>query len=193
MRKPSHALAILLVAGLLSSTAFAQSSAWVDRLTEKWNVAGAVIAPPPPSQEASNLLAMRCAARAATGNAANALAQAGWVPFLHLDRTTTRDDIEVIGGMAAANTFCEPTAFNLFVFVGGRFAGTLSPAPMTPAHDGAAGAVRLAGPDAIATEFARYMPADTECCPSSVVRVTYRVNRVGPAPQLEAVETRRVR
>ncbi len=187
-----RAVAFLFVAGLAGATAFAQSS-WVDRPLETWNVAGARVAPPPPSQEASKPLATRCAARAVTGGAANTLAQAGWVPFLHLDRTTTRDDIEVIGGMAAGNTFCEPTVFNLFVFVGGRFAGTLSPGPMTPAHDGAAGAVRLAGPDAIATEFARYTPADTECCPSSVVRVTYRIDRTGPVPVLAAVETRKVR
>ncbi len=186
-------LALLVAAGLTSATVLAQSSSWTDR-PEKWNAAGAAIAAPPSSEETPTALTRRCPSNGPAGSAANALiAQAGWTPFLHLDRTIAREDVEVVGGMAAANAFCEPTLFNLFVFVDGRFAGTLSPAPMSPARDGAAGAVRLAGPDAITAEFARYTPADTECCPSSVVRVTYRINRAGAAPVLQAVETRRVR
>ena len=63
--------------------------------------------------------------------AAQAVRSAGWVPFLHFDRAIARDDIEVLGGMTAATSpGCEPTMFNLFVFVGGTFAGTISPIVM---------------------------------------------------------------
>ena len=117
----------------------------------------------------------------------------GWLPFLHVDRRVTRDDVEVIGGMATAGPGCEPTAFNLFVFVGGRFAGTLSPSSMRTSRDGVAGSVRLTGQDAIVAEFARYTAADSECCPSSIVRVSYRVNRAGPAAVVEALDASRVR
>ena len=183
-----------MVIELAGVTGFAQSSAWVDRLTEKWNAAGSGIPAPPVSQEARPALAKRCASFVATeGAAAGAVTKAGWAPFLHLDRRITRDDVEVVGGMASATPDCQPAVFNLFVFVGDRFAGTLSPSAMSLARDGAAGAVRLTGPDAITTEFARYTAADAECCPSSVVRVTYRINRSGAAPTLEAVESRRVR
>ena len=72
--------------------------------------------------------------------AAQAVRHAGWVPFLHFDRAIARDDIEVLGGMTAATSSgCEPTTFNLFVFVGGTFAGTISPIVMGQGRDGVAG------------------------------------------------------
>ena len=97
------------------------------------------------------------------------LRRARWVPFLHLDQAIARNGIEVVGGMTAATPGCEPTAFNLFVFAGGRIRGHLITATMTPSRDGAAGAVRITGVDTMTVEFARYMPGDAECCPSSRV------------------------
>ena len=194
MHTVRRALIRVFVMALVPAAAFAQSSAWVDRVTETWNAPGAGIPVPPSSQEPRPALAKRCAPFVATGGAAvAAIAQAGWTPFLHLDKQITRDDVEVVGGMAAATPDCQPAVFNLFVFAGGRFAGTLSPSPMSAAQDGAAGPVRLAGTDMILAEFSRYTPADAACCPSSVARVTYRIKRAGPAPVLEAVETRKVR
>jgi hypothetical protein len=178
----------------LAAALAAQSGSWLDRPMVKWNAAGAVIPAPPASPEARPALSRRCASLVASGSAVDALVtRAGWVPFLHLDRRITREDVEVVGGMAVAGPACDPTVFNLFVFVGGRFAGTLSPTPMSTSRDGAAGSVRLTGADAMTTEFARYTAADSECCPSSVVRVSYRLNRAGAAAVLEAVEARRVR
>jgi len=52
--------------------------------------------------------------------------------------------------MTAADGMCRPAHFNVFVFVGGRFAGTLSPQLMTSRLDASIGALR------IAAEFARY-------------------------------------
>jgi hypothetical protein len=185
---------VTLVPVLLAAALAAQSGSWLDRPLTKWNAAGATMPAPPASQEARAPLARRCASLVASGSAVDALVtKAGWVPLLHLDRRISRDDVEVVGGMAAAGPACDPTVFNLFVFVGGRFAGTLSPASMCTSRDGAAGSVRLTGPDAMTTEFARYTAADSECCPSSVVRVSYRLNRAGAATVLEAVEARRVR
>jgi len=187
-------LTLLFMAGLAGGTASAQSSSWVDRVTEHWNRAGVTIAAPPASQESHPALAKRCGSFVVTeGAAAAAVAHAGWTPFLHLDKQLTREDVEVIGGMVTATPDCQPAVFNLFVFVGGRFAGTLSPSSMSLGRDGAAGPVRLAGSDNLVAEFSRYTPTDTECCPSSVVRVTYRINRAGPAPVVQAVETKRVR
>jgi hypothetical protein len=194
MRTLRRVLAIVLISGLAGTTAVAQSSAWVDRVTARWNTAGAGIVAPPSSQEAPAALAKRCAPFVVSeGAVAAALAKAGWTPFLHLDRQLTRDDVDVVGGMAAATPDCQPAVFNLFVFVGGRFAGTLSPSVMSAERDGVAGPVRMAGMDTILVEFSRYEPTDSACCPSSVARVTYRVNRSGAAPVVEATETRRVR
>ena len=95
--------------------------------------------------------------------------------------------------MTAANPGCEPTTFNVFVFSGGKFAGTLSPTVMTQGRDGVAGAVRLTGPDEVTAEFARYDGKDTECCPSSRVRVTYRIELAGSQPSLAPLDMRTLR
>lgn len=160
-----------------------------------WHQPGASIPSPTGGPEARGALLRRCGAPGAkvTATASTALGKAGWVPFLHLDQPLQRDAVEVIGGMSAASPGCEPNTFNLFVFVGGAFAGTLSPAPMTPARDGVVGAVRLAGPDALSAEFARYTSADAECCPSSRVRVSYRIDRAGGRPSVVATEARQIR
>jgi hypothetical protein len=174
--------------------AFAQSASWLDRPIAQWQSAGAAIPSPPTTSEPVPTVAKRCAAVVASGSRVDTLLEkAGWVPFLHVDRRLTRDDIEVVGGMAAAGPTCEPTMFNLFVFVGGQFAGTVSPASMHTARDGVAGSVRLTGQDALTSEFARYTAADADCCPSSIVRVTYRITRKSPVPVLEAVDARKVR
>ncbi len=184
----------MLISIMLAAAFAAQASSWLDRPLAKWNAANAGLPAPPASPETRPALTRRCASLVASGSAVDALVtKAGWVPFLHLDRRITRDDAEVVAGMAAAGPACEPTIFNLFVFVGGRFAGTLSPLPMSTSRDGVAGSVRLTGPEAITTEFARYTPTDSECCPSSVVRVSYRLTRVGAAVVLEAMDARRVR
>lgn len=193
MRNRGGLVAMALVVQA-SAAASAQSASWLDRPMARWQSAGAAIPSPPPTPESRSAVATRCASAVATGSPADAeLEKAGWVPFLHVDRRLTRDDVEVVGGMAEASPACEPATFNLFLFVGGQFAGTLSPSSMNAARDGVAGSVRLTGQDALTTEFARYTAADAECCPSSVVRVTYRIDRKGSAPALEPIEARRVR
>jgi hypothetical protein len=145
------------------------------------------------SAEDVSVLRRRCGApKEATASDA-AIAKAGWVPFLHLDRRLVRDDVEVIGGMSAATPGCAPEAFNLFVFAGGRFAGTISPFDMISNRDGSVGAVRITGPEGLTAEFARYAPGDPECCPSSRVRVSYRLERGGSRPVLIATEARQIR
>jgi hypothetical protein len=121
------------------------------------------------------------------------LRRSRWVPFLHLDQAIARDGIEVVGGMSAATPGCTPELFNLFVFVGGAYAGTVSPTAMTPSRDGVAGPVRIIGADTITVEFARYQPGDSECCPSSRERVSYRIEKAGAGPTLVATDTRQLR
>jgi hypothetical protein len=156
---------------------------------------GAASLPPSPlTEESLAALEKRCgAAKAVSPDVMAVLRRARWVPFLHLDQTIARDGIEVVGGMTAATPGCEPERFNLFVFVGGVFAGTVSPMPMTSSRDGAAGAVRITGADTITVEFARYKPGDAECCPSSRERVAYRVDGSGGGPNLVPTDTRQVR
>ena len=186
--------AFAMFAIFATASTYAQSGAWLDKPLTGWNQNGTM--PPRGSgSESREALARRCgtAGSKVSANASGALGKPGWVPFLHVDRQIVRDDIEVVGGMSAAGPGCEPTTFNLFIFVGGVFAGTLSPVAMTPARDGVAGAVRIVSADAITAEFARYTPSDAECCPSSRVRVTYRIERSSGRATLVASDARPLR
>ena len=186
-------LIVVVVVTVVSSTLSAQGSGWLDRLMAVWNQSS-ILPSAQGATESQAALERRCGSSTlASSVAAEAVRKAGWVPFLLFDRAITRDDVEVIGGMTAASPGCEPATFNLFVFVGRRFAGTLSPIVMTQGRDGVAGAVRVTGPDALTAEFARYTPADAECCPSSRVRVTYRLDRAGTQPTLVALDVRPLR
>jgi hypothetical protein len=139
-------------------------------------------------------LEKRCGTpKAASPESIATLRRARWVPFLHLDQAIARNGIEVIGGMTAAMPGCEPESFNLFVFVDGSFTGTVSRAAMTASRDGGAGAVRITGADTLTVEFARYLPGDAECCPSSRERVSYKIEKTGAGPTLVATDARRVR
>jgi hypothetical protein len=148
----------------------------------------------PLAVDAHVALDRRCGTpQAASPESIAALRRARWVPFLHLDQAIARNGIEVVGGMTAATPGCGPERFNLFVFVDGAFAGTVSPAAMTASRDGVAGAVRITGADALTVEFARYLPSDSECCPSSRERVTYRIEKTGTGPTLVKTDTRQLR
>jgi hypothetical protein len=193
-RRCIGALAVsLLIVG--AASAWAQTPSWLDRAMTGWNRAGAAIPGLPPGGDGFDTLARRCGASAARAESPTeaALVTAGWMPFLHLDRRIAREDVEIVGGMSASLPDCQPLVFNLFVFVAGRFAGTIAPSVMTRDRDGMAGAVRMAGADALTAEFARYLPADPECCPSSRVRVTYRIDRGGAGPTLAATDLRQIR
>jgi hypothetical protein len=182
-------IATLLIPGVSAQT----GTTWLDRPMTPWTSTAVPAAQA--GSEAQSVLERRCGSSSLTASsAADALRKAGWAPFLHFDRAIARDDVEVIGGMTAAATpGCEPTMFNLFVFVGGTFAGTISPVVMGQGRDGVVGAVRVTGSDGVTAEFARYTTKDTECCPSSRVRVTYRIERAGVQPTLVPVEIRTLR
>lgn len=189
LRHTTSSILLAFVAAIIAVSAQsgnAQSIAsWLDRPLDAWNKRGAAV--PSPAQKPSQpaVLMKRCNLTSPTQAGAAAVAAAGWVPYLHQDRALARDGVEIVGGLADASAACDPAGFNLFVFVNGRFAGTLSPTSMTTSRDGVAGAVRLTSADSLTTEFARFAPGDLECCPSTRVRVTYRIDR-GEQPTIVA-------
>ncbi|HEX5110516.1 MAG TPA: LppP/LprE family lipoprotein [Vicinamibacterales bacterium] len=193
VRSASLVFALAIVAIAASSPRAQSPAGWLDSPLAQWNQSVATLPAPSTGAESPSALACRCGSNAAKGPSADAVSKAGWVPFLHQDRPLVRDDLEVLGGMSSASAGCEASVFNLFVFAAGRYAGTIAPAAMTTARDGAVGTVRFTGADALTAEFARYTPGDTECCPSSRVRVTYRIDRSGGRPVLVATETRPIR
>ncbi len=190
-----------VILALLMAVVQAVSGSWLDKPLTAWNVAGAAL-PKPPARaatdngriESRDELVKRCDLKVDRGTPeARAIAEAGWVPFLHFDQELTQGDVTILDGMAGADGMCRPLDFHVFVFVAGRFAGTLSPAPMSSRLDGAASVVRLRPADTITAEFQRYTSTDALCCPSSRVTVTYTVDRSGKAPIVKATEVRTTR
>lgn len=178
---------IFVALSAVASTASAQAppASWLDRPLASWNRPGASVPAAPRDRnvnESRESIVARCRLTPPRSTAAErAIDAAGWIPFWNFDQQLVRDDMEIVGGMRGADGMCRPASYNIFVFVGGRFAGMLSPAPMTSRLDSSSGVVRLQ-PSAIAVEFARYTSSDPLCCPSSHVRVIYRIDRSPSGP-----------
>ena len=164
---------------------------WLDRPLANWNKPAKAVPRGAPAEESIAEMAIRCDLRVRRGTAAEGiLADNGWLPFLHVDREIIQGDVEIVGGMADADGMCRPLKFNVFVFVGGQLAGTLSPVLMSSRTDGSIGAVRLGTDETIAAEFARYKSTDALCCPSSRVNVRYRIDRKGAQSVVVPVSVR---
>jgi len=185
-------LIVLALVSFLNSTAAAQApqSSWLDRPLGNWNKAAQVVTVAPAESESIAAIVSRCQLTPPKSTRAEqAVRAAGWIPFWNVDQQLVRDDVEIVGGMRAADGMCRPMSYNLFVFVAGRFAGTLSPTPMSSRIDSSSGVVRLQ-PPAVAADFSRYTSSDALCCPSSRVTVRYRVDRSPEGPLVVPVEIR---
>jgi LppP/LprE lipoprotein len=186
-------LTIVLILSAASQTTSPQVESWLDAPLSNWNTSGAPLPSAPKPDEPRAGLMARCKLTPPVSTAAEkAIDAAGWITFHNFDQPLVREDVEVVGGMAGSDGMCRPTNYNLFVFVGGRFAGTLSPAPMTSRLDASSGAVRLPLPQ-ITAEFARYKPSDPLCCPSSHVTVRYRIDRASTSAVVVPVDIRKTR
>jgi len=151
------------------------------------------VPPAPQPEEPLDAVTSRCR-WTKSGSTANeqAVAAAGWMPFRPGGTQLVQNDIEVVGGMAGADGMCRPIQYNVFVFVGGRFAGSVSPAMMTSRLDAASGMMTLTA-ETLTTEFLRYTDADPLCCPSSRVSAQYRIDRSGQTPLLVPLSASPVR
>jgi hypothetical protein len=187
------ALVSLHASALQAGAVQAPSSSWLDRALANWNRAGQSVTTAPPSSESSAAIVSRCKLTPpASTRAEQAVQAAGWIPFWNFDQQLVRDDVEIVGGMSAADGMCRPMSYNLFVFVSGRFAGTLSPAPMNSRSDSSSGVVRVQ-PPTVTADFSRYTSTDPLCCPSSRVTLRYRVDRSAEGPLVVPVEIRTTR
>jgi hypothetical protein len=190
--------ALALTVGTLLLTvpqAAAQNSptSWLDRALASWNTAGDPVPIAPAADEAKQSVVTRCQLTPPRSTSAErAVDAAGWIPFWNFDQQLVREDVEIVGGMRGADGMCRPVLYNLFVFVGGRFAGVLSPTSMASRLDSSSGVVRLPLP-IITAEFARYTATDALCCPSLRVTVRYRIDRTAAGSVVAPVEVRTTR
>ena len=185
---------ILIVLTFAAAAQSGSAGSWLEQQPlAGWNTPGGALPQAPSMPESREAVIKRCQLTPPQSTGAEkALAAAGWIPFWNVDRQLIRDDIEIVGGMASADSACQPATYNLFVFVGGQFAGTLAPEPMTTGRDGAAGAVRLQ-PQIVSAEFSRYANSDTPCCPSSRVTVRYQIERGNKGATVKPVDVRTTR
>ena len=164
--------------------AAAQASSWLDAPPRAFNTAGAPVPAAPPSQVPVD---ERCRAqeRTAAGPEETQVAAAGW-KLEQFWPTQRAGDMVMIMANAQYDGMCRPNSFNAFAFVGGRYAGTVAPAPMAARTDGVLAAVPTVSADRRAVaNFTRYAPTDPLCCPSrGQTRVTYRVDTPAAGPVL---------
>jgi len=174
----------LLLALAVAGAASAQTAAWLDAPPRGWNRAGASI-PPPLAASVANTTRCTVQERPASGAEESAVAAAGWRLTSYWP-TVRAGELAVVLATAGYDGMCRPIGYQAFVFAGGRYAGTLTPEPMSSRTDGAL-ATTAQGPSVtvdaarIEARFVRYAQTDPLCCPSrGHTRVVYRVER-GPA------------
>ncbi|MBK9153458.1 MAG: YbaY family lipoprotein [Chloracidobacterium sp.] len=169
MRRTSILLITLV---FLAGAAPAQRS-WLDRpVDSNWNNGNGVV--PNAPRNAGRIEGIcQDQVRQPESIADRAVTRAGWFLF---GASQTYGAVTLVTAMADVDGMCRPNNYNAFVFVGNRFAGTLSPTPAGARSDGALGSVHLAGPRRITAEFARYTSQDALCCPSQMSFVEYEIS-----------------
>lgn len=90
----------------------------------------------------------------------------------------------LVTALTSVDGMCRPLGYQAFVFVGGKFAGTISPRPMDSRADGSSGQIHLSSTSTLTVGFVRYKPSDALCCPSRRQIVTYTIDRAGARPLL---------
>ncbi|MEP7274023.1 MAG: LppP/LprE family lipoprotein [Acidobacteriota bacterium] len=184
MKRPLPAFLIMtLCVFAVSRGVLAQDTAkvaWLDKELSNWNKAGAALprAPKGGGGLASNPRCKPTVRRAE--NAQDRLADAaGWTLF---GPVQSHSGTVVIQAMSDVDGMCRPWGYQTFVFVNGRFAGTLSPTVMDSRTDGSLMTARLYTPSDLSAEFSRYKETDPLCCASRQSNVSYRVDITPKGP-----------
>ena len=153
-----------------AGAAFGQTS-WLDRPLNSWNNGNGTM---PNAPRPLVAISQQCQSqvRQPDSIADRAVTRAGWSLF---GAAQTFGQVTVVNGMAGADGMCRPSLYNTFVFVGGRFAGTLSPTNMEARSDGALDHATLNSVNSVSAEFSRYHSSDALCCPSQTSMVTYSI------------------
>jgi hypothetical protein len=177
------ALATALCLATAAPATAQTTPSWLDAAPRAFNTPGAGIPRAPAPTPDSPPDRCRRGERPATGPEESQVTAAGWGLETYWP-TQRAGDIALVTATANYDGMCRPAGYNVFAFVGARFAGTLSPEPMISRLDGALVQTPTVGADRrIAASFTRYAPSDPLCCPSrGHTRVTYRVDAAAAGP-----------
>jgi hypothetical protein len=152
---------------------------WLDAAPTGWNQANAPIPTAPPLRQSQ----VRCQnqERAATETAETQLRAQGWRLESYWP-AAEQGNLTLVTALADYDGMCRPLEFNVFAFVDGGYAGTLSPVLMDSRTDGVLAFVpgganpSAASPSQLKASFLRYAPTDPLCCPSRpATTVTYQI------------------
>ena len=187
-RKPAAMLVTVLAVLAWTSSTRAQTAqklnSWLDRPLTNWSRPGSTL--PHPAAADRSALSGQCRnlVRQPTSLAERAAVRMGWTLFgpSHSYETTT-----VFTAMAGIDGMCRPMGHQAFVYSGGRYAGTLSPAPMDSRSDASLTSIYLNSSTSISAVFARYSESDPLCCPSKTSTVNYRLRNIAN-PQVIPVD-----
>jgi hypothetical protein len=171
--------AFALILALLPGSAAADGS-WLDQPLSNWNQPGMDLPQAPPMDPSTNPQCLP-QKRPIDTSSDQALADAGWTLFASYDAGWNTNVVRALSGY---DGMCRPLGYNVFVFVDGQFAGTISPDTMDSRTDGTGDVRFFAMRDTIVAEFQRYAPTDPLCCPSGSATVYYQVNRTRNGPVL---------
>jgi hypothetical protein len=180
------ALAVLLAAGPAAA-----DGRWIDaRPIANWNKPGTAL-PHPARNTLDAEERRRCGLTATTSSAEERMVTtAGWTLMRDVDfgdRAGSGAGWRIVWAATGADGMCRPLGYQGFLFVDGKFAGTVSPRPMDSRTDGSLGRITPVGTDQLDLEFARYAGADALCCPSRSSTVRYAIRRDGAGPVLAPV------
>jgi hypothetical protein len=150
-------------------TTASAAGSWLDAPPAAWNKPGAPIPIAPPLQQSQ----IRCQnqERGPASPAESQLRAQGWRLESYWP-ATSKGNLTLVTALADYDGMCRPLEFNVFAFVSGTYAGTLSPVNMNSRTDGVlaflpSGPNPTSGPaGSITATFERYLPTDPLCCPS---------------------------
>lgn len=182
-----------VIAGLVSTvlsgvslTTLAQAPSdpptWLDQPLTNWNRPTSEFPQLPQPLPPSNISQCVSQIRQPSLDAERAVVAKGWKLFGPLQ---TYDSTQLFLATSGFDGMCRPMGFQAFVYVEGRYAGTLSPVLMDSRSDGVIYTPYLANGTEINVEFARYRSTDPLCCPSGKSFVTFKI-RPDEVPDLIA-------
>ena len=160
-RGRSLVLLLITLLSLLPRLVAGQES-WLDSQQGDWNRPGLEIPAAPPPVAVDSAYCQTQVRPVETAEDAALTAQ-GWRLFSAYQRGW---GITLMGGFVDFDAMCRPAGYQEFVFVDGRFAGTLAPVPMAPRSDGALTDARITSANGLVASYVRYAPTDPLCCPS---------------------------
>jgi LppP/LprE lipoprotein len=150
------------------------SASWLDQVKPaSWNSLGMAI-PAAPQTQGPIDARCRTQARPAELEEDKQLRERGWDLFNAFQGGW---QIRLIYATASYDGMCRPRQYQVFVFVRGAFAGTLSPQPMDSRTDGALSRASLRNDNQLAAEYLRYAAKDPLCCASRTTSVEFDIGK----------------